>query len=688
LFEFSKSFDIEINEGDEVQLENWRLDDPAKDVPTESFKYQVDWGDGEKGPLKDISGDLVINPPPLGPSIIVPNWATTPVLGSGNTFPWGPGGTVKRYQQFYGKAELGGKAQEIIGWGFRYYRTNTWSITYNNLVVTLSHKTTSGLSSTYANNLASDAKQVINQASFTYTKSKTGQDFTMMSFDKPFKCNGKDNLVMEVVYTGGSPYSPYYFNAAYDSDLSRLYNYRGTPTDTTGTLHTGYGLVTKFEFKDTKPPSTDDSGYTHIYRDDPAGLVNDKYTMTVHAYDDDLGHGTSSLEIKVNNIKPTIDTNDQALGNIVGFESGTPSVVLPEIGYSDPGTQYDVNDPNEVWTYWWDLDNDQIMNNAPDVIGTVPQSQMDQSTDVSIGSIPSVKALVNDDMLNEPIALYLLDDDMMHHISSGPSSATGTITVNNVAPVASIEVFIPMEVRLRMTGRLENDLKVEIRQTDSQSRLSDEITIERMPGQPKENPFSDGSPSAPLSVNIYPAMTIELFVTFDANPDANDVANPDKPIGSDPVWVYFDFPLEPDYDPEEDSQSASGHHWAEEFKFNVQQDGSTSTERIDVTDVMKNRLAWLIGHSKDDASDDAQFKWSSDSGMNPLSYTLITYYNDGSPAEKPGAFKDTYPSPWDGTAPCHYQDIQLFRYSSAFSISLIVEDDDKGVSNKATYTLP
>jgi hypothetical protein len=73
------------------------------------------------------------------------------------------------------------------------------------------------------------------------------------------------------------------------------------------------------------------------------------------------------------------------------------------------------------------------------------------------------------------------------------------------------------------------------------------------------------------------------------------------------------------------------------------------------------------------------------------------YYNDGTTSlftTPPGpTYLDPYPSPWTGTAPCHYEDIHLFKYSAGFSVSLYTVDDDdgrdgvSGKSNVATYSV-
>ena len=60
--------------------------------------------------------------------------------------------------------------------------------------------------------------------------------------------------------------------------------------------------------------------------------------------------------VTVNNVKPSLDPSF-VLPPIAGIESGSPNIVLPEIKFLDPATQYDISSPNEVWTYWWDLDD-------------------------------------------------------------------------------------------------------------------------------------------------------------------------------------------------------------------------------------------------------------------------------------------------------------------------------------------
>ena len=120
-----------------------------------------------------------------------------------------------------------------------------------------------------------------------------------------------------------------------------------------------------------------------------------------------------------NTVKITIDPN-YVIPEVDGIECGSPSLLLTEVPFDDPATQYELSYTNEVWTYWWDLDGDGVMNNAPDVIGKVPQASMSESANHSYGRTPTVKVCVNDDYVNKPIALYIFDDDMALEPSSRP----------------------------------------------------------------------------------------------------------------------------------------------------------------------------------------------------------------------------------------------------------------------------
>jgi hypothetical protein len=693
----AEEFDAELDEGQEITLQDWDILDPAEGVPTETFKYQIDWGDGVIGPLTDVVDGINMAPKEYTPNDGDDGY----ILPLSNYLPLIFGGTGARQQVLFTADEMPNSAKTWSGLQY-YVRSPTQTVgtieDLKNFKVQLGHlpSTTTSLSTTFANNVPSDVKTVYSNAKETITFPNPG-DPVPFTFSSDFTYDGSSALWMEVSWDVDSSCRTAHRWMQSDQKSGCGYNDYLSSTRAVFTSASGiadYRPITTFIPKKI-PAGT--GPFTHLYRDDPA--VGDYYYATIHVYDDDTGHGTHTLKIKVNNVKPTIDLNDQALGMVMGKESTGASLILPSANFVDNGTQYDINNPNEVWTAHWDIDGNGLINNAPDVVFTVPQSNVvDLGTDGSDGLIPSVTAMVPDDYINRPLALYLYDDDMTHALSDNPTSATGTMTVHNVAPVASIEVFIPMEVRVRMTGRMENDLMVEIMQKDSrgQTRVYDSMIIERMPGPPKNNPFADGTPSAPLLVKADPGLTLNVVVTFDSRPDPNDIHTPKQPIGSDPVWVYLDFPLEADYDPVEDSQSSTGHHWAQSFKFNSQK-GAVQQETVDATDALDDRLAWIIGHSQDDASDDAAFYWTSNSGINPVSYSNIVYYNDGTNSlftVPPGpTYTDPYPSPWTGTAPCHYEDIHLFRYTSGFSISLYTVDDDdgrdgvSGKSNVATYSV-
>jgi hypothetical protein len=681
---------VEVNEGDEVQLENFDIRDPAEGAPTETFQYYVDWGDGEKGALTNVTD--AIAPVQVGNYVVVPASFKDTAGGVGLRPPleaaWYSSG--QRFQQLYPSSEMGGKAREIMGLKLRNWvgTTTPWTNTYNNFKMYINHISSSTLSSTFASNYGTDRTLVFSRT--TYTISHPGTwTWINLGMDTKFKYDGSSNLVLEISWTSGSG-SAYagVVDYGYLTGMHAKIGLGSNPTSASYT-QTNAGVVTNFTFTPLSTGPTPSAPYTHIYRDDPS-WPGDVYSATLHVYDDDLGHGELPFYVKVNNVKPTMDPK-YVMPVVTGQESGSPSVLLPQVPFDDPATQYDITNPNEKWIYWWDMDNNGIMNNAPDVVGSVPQSLVNEINTHSYGKTPQVKAMVNDDTVREPIACYIFDDDMLLNPSASPDGTTGSLTVTNVAPVASLDAYLAMEVRLRMTGRQYNDLKVIITQThpnDPNINIVDTITMERMPGQPKNNPTIAGQPFTPFTIKVIPGASLELKVIYDAYPDINDPLHPqDHLIGSNRVNIFLDFPMEPDYDPRDADQSVVGHHWNKEFWFKANE-MPYEEHTFDITDLIRDKQVALIGKSYDDSSDDNSFHYKLLSGSFSFSHTDITHYNDNSPPQVGGAYKDVMPSPWTGTAPITYTDVQTFTYTAGFSVQLVTKDDDGGSSTVVTYTLP
>jgi hypothetical protein len=699
-FGVSKRLEVEIDEGQTVELHNFPIVDPAMGVETEEFTYEVDWGDGEWGPEVDV--DSAINPPPLG---VIP--AEYEEFGSGPSatpYPWNVYyGMYSKVWSWYSDRnhinwliesdDLGGSSVAISSLSFRpdeywSYLNDDWTATYEDLKIYMSHTSNSGLSTTKAGNYGSDRTLVFDGTDddFTWSHAAYNEDWMEVAFDTDFVYDGSSNIVVDISYEDAS-YTGYRYSVgrmdAYYEPYAGDYKFLIGDIDDTyfGYYTTSFPIVKLgVEAAAVQPWQA----FMHNYRDNPT--TDDEYVMTIHAYDDDLGHGTLEVYVVVNNVAPTISPNT-VLRPIVCPESGSPNVALPAIQFDDPATQYDSSDPNEVWTYWWDVNGDGMMHNAPDIVGTMaPLTEIDNH---SYGEVPSMMTTVHDDF-NGRIAFYIFDDDMTHDLSSSPDSVGTTITVTNTPPVASIEVYIPVEFRVRMTGREHHDTKVEVVQTNpqnSQDVLTDEMIIERMPGEPKDNPFQDGTPGAPMLVKVEPWRTIEVVVTIDGRPDPNDPVHPNGKVhGSNYVNVFMDFPQEDDYDPRDEDQSDQGHAWGSRMWYNGQQ-SDYDVHTFDVTDEMAGKKAYLVGTSYDDGSDDAQFHWMVTSGSAPLPYTVITYYNDGSDPVVNGPFTDPSPSPFDGTAPVTYVDAHEFVYSSGFGLTLYTVDDDWGVSNLATLTV-
>jgi hypothetical protein len=151
-FDIGSMIEVEIDEGDEIQLRNFDVIDPAEGVSTEIISFNVDWGDGEIGSLSDISNldgiNMIPDPQPGGPGPVVPNAYATSEGNYGNYYPWGS--YRQHYQQLYDSSQLGGKKNifsEICfrpdGSGVPY----SWETSYTNLKVYLSHINATTLSS-------------------------------------------------------------------------------------------------------------------------------------------------------------------------------------------------------------------------------------------------------------------------------------------------------------------------------------------------------------------------------------------------------------------------------------------------------------------------------------------------------------------------------------------------------------
>jgi hypothetical protein len=701
-FGIPDAFEVTIDEGQEIELENFDIVDPAEGVDTESFQFEIDWGDGEETELYDVEEGINMQ---FDPAVVIPEGYEE--FGSGTSssrYPFCPRYSYRRYFQIIPNTDFDMNAGTLNSISFRpdeyyYYLDDYWRVRYYNLKVTLSHTTNTVVDYYAYNNHGSDQTLVYDGTGswFTWTHPANSEDWMEIPFDNSdFDYDGDSSLMLEISYTSysysytGSAYAIGYFDAIYKSGV--YYPIRFTTSATSNYLSYAsyYPMIVRFGMDVTPPTPTPPESYTHLYRDDPA--VGDSYEMVIHVYDDDLGHGTFPMCVTVNNVEPNISPNT-VLRPISCDESGSPNVPLPAIDFDDPATQYDIYDPNEVWTGVWDINNDGILA-SPDVFIPVPQGAVSEIDDHSYGTVPEAMATVNDDFYGT-ITFYLFDDDMSQDLSSStsstPDSVSTTITVYNTAPVASIEVYIPMEVRLRMTGREYHDTKVIISQenpSNSADVLTSEMTIERVPGKPKENPYLNGDPAEPLLVKVEPWRTLDVTIVLDGRPDPNDPVHPNGYThGSNTVSIFLDFPNEDDYDPKEADQSTTGHDWNRDVHFNANIN-PTFTHTFDASDVKAGKKAYLVGMSYDDASDDAQFNWMVTSGSAPLPYTRVTYYNDGSPPAVNGPFRDVKPSPFHGTAPIIFYDVHEFTYSSGFGVQLYVVDDDLGVSSPATLTIP
>jgi hypothetical protein len=151
--------------------------------------------------------------------------------------------------QWYNGAEFNKMAYNIGSIGYRYpSRYGTFSITYSNLKIYIMHTSATSLSTTFANNYGTDRTLCLSKSSYTWTKTAIApniqDDFTMIPLDFPFKYDGRSNVVVEIQYTSGSPNTYNYFEAGSNTNIHRMW--ANSPTATSGSVGSNYGLCTKF----------------------------------------------------------------------------------------------------------------------------------------------------------------------------------------------------------------------------------------------------------------------------------------------------------------------------------------------------------------------------------------------------------------------------------------------------------
>jgi PKD repeat protein len=245
---------------------------------------------------------------------------------------------------------------------------------------------------------------------------------------------------------------------------------------------------------------------------------------------------------------------------------------------------------------------------------------------------------------NFDVTLTVEDDD------GGVTSIIINVIVRNVAPFVEVEAFMYVDLTLRIAGEKYHSVGIHLKE-DGEDVLVAMVT--RRPGNPDEQTGSI------LGARIDVTKTYTVLIDYLPNdPRVNG-----NVWGANPVWIDVGF---------EDGTVNRLHH-----TFNVRKSywNSTHWNHIDPWEVELNPL--LLGHNitlearaTDPGSDDLIFKWDFGDGTTagPTTY----YNNDVSP--------DPYPSP--EINPMTATDTCVYSYTTAgtYTITLVVEDDDGGIT--------
>ncbi|UCE36669.1 MAG: PQQ-binding-like beta-propeller repeat protein [Thermoplasmata archaeon] len=361
----------------------------------------------------------------------------------------------------------------------------------------------------------------------------------------------------------------------------------------------------------------------HTYGD------NYNYTLTFKVTDDDGDVSTLTTTVYVDNVAPTI----KPFGPFT-VDEGMPldlTAISTDLGSDDLTFTWEFEyGPTYVNSYY----NDGAGPDPyPSPWGIYPFTATD-----NVGHIYGDNGVFG-------LTLTVEDDD-------GDSTTFITnITVKNVAPVIEkIEAYVYVNISLRVAGEKYHSVDIYLYEEDSKIWTG---KVTRYPGSPDEQ-------KAKIA-NVKLDMTKRYSAKVDYLP--NDPRINGNVWGGNPVWIEIEF---------ENESTARIHH-----TFNVRQSywNSDHWNHIDPWEVELN--PHLVGHNitlegiaTDPGSDDLTFTWDFGDGVTA---GPTTYYNNGlSP--------DPYPSP--EINPMNVTDTCVHSYttSGTYMITLVVEDDDGGIT--------
>jgi len=224
------------------------------------------------------------------------------------------------------------------------------------------------------------------------------------------------------------------------------------------------------------------------------------------------------------------------------------------------------------------------------------------------------------------VTLIVYDD------AGGVGSDSVAVTVNNVAPSAEITtVAMDVGIGLRVAGTKYHAVTLTLYEDGI---AVGEYTVERVPGDPDENPVITNT----LPATLDPLKVYSAVITYEG------LGGPGNPgYGGNPVWLIID---------------------GEEVAHHVFNQKKTEPWEVEINGFLVGKEFSVTTHVTDPGSDDIFIDYAY--GTQTAS---ATYYNDG-------VGPDPYPSP--DVNPVDLYDTQTFVYDGVSDLDVTVTDDDGG----------
>ena len=363
-------------------------------------------------------------------------------------------------------------------------------------------------------------------------------------------------------------------------------------------------------------PFTATDTATHVYGD------NGDYSVTLTVTDDDGGSVTSSVQVIVMNLPPTI-------APFGPFELKEADLLSIAASAADPGS----DDLTFTWAFEYGPTIQDVFYN--DGVGPDPVKSPDGV--FPFNATDSASHIYGDNGVFA-ITLTVADDD------GGMTMYQTTVTVLNVPPtIVGVRAYLLADITLMISGEKWHDVILRLFEEGQEVGFAQVI---RYPGSPSEQSMTLHDVEVTVNRQF---SAVAYYTPFD------DAIN-GQPNGADPAWIITTW--------EDGSETTLKHN------YNVMQPDRWIWTVDNLQFYAANQAVHFKATAADPGSDDLTFAWEWGDGS-PA--TATTHYNDG-------IGPDLYPSP-DGIFPFSAVDSAQHIYSIAgdYSVTLNVSDDDGGM---------